>query len=182
MNQLQIPVLTYIEVTTKELDITTTALIDTGSKVTFFQNFLLPKWEKLCSHRKIRIKGVHPIPTYLELLQSNVSIFLGNKILTIPVVLQYNFGYNILLGNDFLRQFAKFTQTPYTVYFTTKCGHTLKIPILKHSYRVRTKRGGHGYEQLALSIQIQTPTYQAHVLKKDDLITKLKQIYSDNPL
>lgn len=129
------------EISVKELDITTTALIDTGSEVTFFQNFLLPIWEKLPSNRQIRIQGVHPTPTYLNLLQNNVSIILGNKILTIPLVFQYNSGYDIVLGNYFLKQFAKFTQTPYTVYFTTKCGHTLKIPTLKHPYRVCAKRG-----------------------------------------
>ena len=42
MKQLQFPILTYIEATLKELDITTTALIDTGPKVAFFHNFLLP--------------------------------------------------------------------------------------------------------------------------------------------
>ena len=42
MKQLQFPVLTYIEATAKELDITTTALSDTDSAVTFFRNFLLP--------------------------------------------------------------------------------------------------------------------------------------------
>lgn len=109
MKQLQILILTYIETTVKELDITTTALIDIGSEVTFFQNFLLLTWEKLPSNRQIRIQGVHPTPTYLNLLQSNVSIILGNKILTIPLNFQYNSGYDILLGNNFLKQFAKFT-------------------------------------------------------------------------
>ena len=42
MKQLEIPILTYIDVTVKELDIKTTVLIDTGSEVTFFQDFLLP--------------------------------------------------------------------------------------------------------------------------------------------
>jgi len=86
MKQLEIPILTYIDVTVKELDITTTALIDTGSQVTFFQDFLLPQWDKLSNDRKIRIKGVHPIPTYLDLVQSNVSITLGQKILTVPKI------------------------------------------------------------------------------------------------
>ena len=45
MKQLKISILTYIDVTIKELDITTTALIDIGSEATFFQDFLLPKWE-----------------------------------------------------------------------------------------------------------------------------------------
>ena len=88
------------------------SLIDLGFEVTFFQDFLLPKWELLPSNWKIRIKGVHSPSTYLELVQSNVSIILGNKILNIPLVLQYNCRYDILLGNDFLKQFAKFTQTP----------------------------------------------------------------------
>lgn len=109
-------------------------------------------------------------------------IILGNKILTIPLVFQYNSGYDIFLGNDVLKQFVKFTQTPYIDYFPTKCGHTLKIPTLKHPYRVRTKRGGQGCEHLVFSIQLQKPTFHIHILKKEDLITKLKQIYFYNPL
>jgi len=66
MKQLQFPILTYIEATVKELDITITVLIDTGSEVTFFRNFLLPHWEKLRSDKRIKIKGVHPTPTYLS--------------------------------------------------------------------------------------------------------------------
>ena len=58
----------------------------------------------------------------------------------------------------------------------------MKIPTLKHRYRVRAKRGGQGYEQLALLIQLQKPTFHINILKKEDLITKLKQIYSNNPL
>ena len=111
-----------------------------------------------------------------------MSIILGNKILTIPLVLQYNSGYDILLGNDSLKLFAKFTQTPYTVYFTTKCGHTLKIPTLKQPYQVCAKRGGQGYEQIALSAQLQKPIFQINIIKKEYLINKLKQIYSENPL
>ena len=43
MKQLENPILTYMDVTVKELDITTTALIDTGSEVTFFQDFFTSK-------------------------------------------------------------------------------------------------------------------------------------------
>ena len=182
MKQLQFPVLTYVEATVKELDITTTALIDSGSEVTFFRNFLLPHWKKLPSDKRIKIKGVHPIPTYLISVQSNVSIILGNKILNIPLVLQYDFGYDILSGDDFPKQFAKFTQTTYTVYLTTKCGHTLKIPTLKSFYRVRAKCGGLGYEQIALSAQLLKPSFHVNIITKGDLITKLKQIHSENPL
>ena len=46
MKQLQFPILTYIDVTVKELDIMTTTLTDTSSEVTFFQDFLLPKLEQ----------------------------------------------------------------------------------------------------------------------------------------
>ena len=56
MKQLEFPVLTYIEATVKGLDITTTALLDTGSKVTFFRDFLLPTWEKLPSDKRIKLK------------------------------------------------------------------------------------------------------------------------------
>ena len=103
-----------------------------------------------------------------------MSIILGNQILNIPLVLQYNSGYDILLGNNFLKQFAKFTQISYMIYLTTKCGHTLKIPTLKHPYRVHAKRGGQGYEQIALSIQIQNPSFKVNIIKKEDLINKLK--------
>ena len=111
-----------------------------------------------------------------------MSIILGNKILNIPLVLQYNSGYDILLGSEFLKQFAKFTQTPYTVYLTTKCGHTLKIPTLKQPYRVRAKCSGHGYEQISLQMQIQKPTFIVNTIKKEDLLTELKQICLENPL
>ena len=53
MKQLQFSILAYIDVRVKELDITTTALLDTGSEVTFFQNFLLPNWKKLPSNFQI---------------------------------------------------------------------------------------------------------------------------------
>jgi len=52
----------------KEFEITTTTLIDTSSEVTFFQNFLLLQWEKLFSDKRSKIKGGHPIPTYLNLI------------------------------------------------------------------------------------------------------------------
>ena len=67
MKELHIPILTYIDVTIKELDMTRTALIDAGLEGTFFQDFLLPNWEKLPSNCKIKIKGLHPTTTYLEL-------------------------------------------------------------------------------------------------------------------
>ena len=54
MKQLQFPVLTYIEATIKELDITTATLIDTGSEVTFFRSFLLPtKLKEFILHQLI---------------------------------------------------------------------------------------------------------------------------------
>ena len=96
MKDLHTPILTYIDVIAKKLDITTTTLIDTGSEIILFQEFLLPKWKKLPHDLKIKIKGVRPTTTYLELVQSNVSIILGNKILNIPLALQYNLGYDIL--------------------------------------------------------------------------------------
>ena len=173
MKQLEFPVLTYIEATVKDLDITTTALLDTGSEVTFFCDFLLPTWEKLPSDKRIKIQGVHPTPTYLNLVQNNVSIILGNKILNVPLVLQYDSGYDILLGNDFLKQFAKFTQTTYTVYLTTKCGHTLKIPTLKTPYRVRAKRGGLAWA-MNNSVSLYTcknHTFKYILLPKQSLLT-----------
>ena len=97
MKQLRFSVLTYIEATIKEPNITTTLLIDVGSQVTFFRKFLLSQWEKLSFDKRIKIKGIHPTPTYLHLVQSNILIILGDKILNIPLVLQYDFGYDILL-------------------------------------------------------------------------------------
>jgi len=64
MKQLQFRVLTYIEATIKEPNITTIALIDIDSEVTFFRNFLLPRWKKLPCHKRTKIKGVHSTPTY----------------------------------------------------------------------------------------------------------------------
>jgi len=82
--QLQFSILIYIEAIVEKSDITTTALIDTGLEVIFFRNFLLPRFEKLSSDKRIKIKGVHPTLTYLNLVQSNVSIILGTKSLTFP--------------------------------------------------------------------------------------------------
>ena len=79
--------LTHIEATVKEPDITIIALIHTGSKVSLFRNLLLPRWEKLSSDKRIKIKGVHLTPTYLNLIQSIVWMRLGNKILKIPLLL-----------------------------------------------------------------------------------------------
>ena len=68
MKELHIHILTCLDVTAKDLDTTTTVLIDIVSEVTIFQNFLLPKWKKLPSDQKIKIKGAHPTTTYLELV------------------------------------------------------------------------------------------------------------------
>ena len=73
-------------------------------------------------------------------------------------------------------------QTTYTVYLTTKCGRTLKIPTLKFPYIVRAKRGRLGYEQISLPVHIQKSCFQVNIITKTDLINKLKQIYSENPL
>ena len=86
---------------------------------------------------------------------------------------QYNSYYH-LLNNDFLKHFVKFTQTTYTIYLTTKCDHTLKMPTLKQLYRVRAKRSGHGYYQLSLQTQILKPKFLTNIIKKEDLLTKLK--------
>jgi len=177
MKQLQFPVLTYSEATIKELDITTTVLIDIGSEVTFFRNFLLPQWEKLSHDGRIKIKGVHPTLTYPNSIQSNVPIIYGNKIFNIPLVLQYDSGYDILLENNFLKQFAKFSQTTYVVYLTTKCGHTIKIHNLKHPYRVHMKHCALGYEQIIFVAKLQTSSFTVHIIIKEDFINKLKRIY-----
>ena len=60
------------------------------------------------------------------------------------------------------------------VYLTTKCGNTLKIPMLKHPQKVGAKRGGQGYEQIVLSTQIRKPSFKVDIIKKDNLTTKLK--------
>ena len=112
MKQLQFLILTYIDTTVKETYIITTTLIDIGFEVIFFQDFLLLKWEKLLSDRIIKIKGVHPITTSIHLVQGNVSIILGSKILNIPLVLQYNLGYDILLGNDTLNILLNLQKLP----------------------------------------------------------------------
>jgi len=147
-----------------------------------FHNFLLLRWEKLLSDKWIKIKGVHPTPTYLNLVQNNVSIILGNKILNITFVLQYDFGYDIHLGSDFLKQFAKFIQTTYIVYLTTKGARTLKIPTLKYSYKVRAKCGGLKYEQIAFSAPQQKPSFHVNIITIANLINKLKQIYYESSL
>ena len=95
--------LTYIEITVKDLDVTTKALIDTWLEVAFLRDFLLSKWEELPSDGEIKIEGVQLTTTDLDFVRNNVSIILGTKILNIPLVLSYNYGYDVLLGNDFLK-------------------------------------------------------------------------------
>ena len=103
MKQIEFPILTYIEVIARELYITTIALIDTGSEVPFFHQFLLPRSEKLHPNQKVQVKGIHLTIAHLEYLQNNILVILGNKILNIPLVFQYNSRYDILLGSDFLK-------------------------------------------------------------------------------
>jgi len=38
---------------------------------------------------------------YLEYVQNNAPIILGNKVINIPLLFQYNFDYDILPENDF---------------------------------------------------------------------------------
>ena len=54
-NQISFPLAVYIQVTIIETDITTCALIDTGSDITIFKSFLITTWE---NKSKIKITGV----------------------------------------------------------------------------------------------------------------------------
>jgi len=80
MKELEFPILTYIEITTKDLDITIIALIDTGSEVTFFKKFLLQTQEKFSQNKRVQVKGINSLIAYLKIFQPNVLIILGNKI------------------------------------------------------------------------------------------------------
>ena len=115
-------------------------------------------------NKKVQVKGIHSSITYLGYVHSNVLVILGNKILNIPLVFQYNFGYYILLGNEFLKQFARFTNTTCTDYLTTKYDRTLQIPTLKHPCRVHAKRSRHGYDEISLRTKL-----------KEDLCNTLKR-------
>ena len=60
MKQLQFPILTYIDVTVKAFDITTTALIDTGYKITFFQDFYYQNGKNYHLIEKFELKAFIP--------------------------------------------------------------------------------------------------------------------------
>ena len=51
-NQISFPLAVYIQVTIVETNITTCALIDTGSDITIFKNFLIKSWNE---NSKIKI-------------------------------------------------------------------------------------------------------------------------------
>jgi len=40
---------------------------------------------------------------------------------------------------------------------------------------VCAKRSGHGYQQISLQTQIQKPTFTINIIKKEDVLTKLKK-------
>ena len=47
---------------------------------------------------------------------------------------------------------------------------------------MRAKDSGYGYDQISFQTQIQQPIFTISVIKKEDLLSKLKQIYSEDPL
>ena len=56
MKEITFPTMVFIIVKILETKLYTYGLIDTGSEITIFKNFLLKEWE----NTKISIKGVRP--------------------------------------------------------------------------------------------------------------------------
>lgn len=82
----------------------------------------------------------------------------------------------MISSNDLLNSLKLIYSVPY------RCGHTLKIPTLKQPYRVHAKHRRQGHEQVALSTPIQKPSFQVNIIMKEDVVNKLKEIYSENAL
>ena len=97
------PIGVYIQITVKEKDITTCALIDTGSEISIFKGFLINQWN---NEVHIKIKGVTGDAEDIKRSAQQVDVILGSKIIPIKRVYEYNaLECDILLGNEFLQQF-----------------------------------------------------------------------------
>ena len=85
-----------------------------------FKSFLLKEWKYI----KVSIKGVTVNKEKITKQKESVEIINHNKIIKIGKVYQYdNIECDIILGNDFLQQFAIYQQT---VYVTP---HILGVPL-----------------------------------------------------
>ena len=83
MKQIEFFILTYIEVTAKELAIITIVLTDIGLEVTCFRQFLFPRWEKLPPNKKSKSKEfIQRTIAHLKFIQNNVPVIFGKKFLT----------------------------------------------------------------------------------------------------
>lgn len=134
-NQISFPLAVYIQVTIIETDITTCALIDTGSDIIIFKSFLIKTWE---NKSKIKITEVTGEETQIINSADKISIILGSKQIIINKIYSYDkLECDILLGNDFIQQFQYYKQNNYMIMLQTPCGHLLKIPREFRPYRVR---------------------------------------------
>lgn len=75
-NVITFPLAVYIQITIVETNITTCALIDTGSDITIIKTFLLKNWN---NDNTIKITGVTGISTPINKNKENVEILLGSK-------------------------------------------------------------------------------------------------------
>ena len=167
----------YIQINITEQDIDTCALIDTGSEITIMKSFLSNKWELNGKLKIIEITGDKQQVTQSIL---NFEILLGNKIVRINQIFQYNnMDCDILLGNDFIQQFQYYQQTPYMITLKTPYNHILRIPRKFKPYRVQSAQRGdkYIYEKHYLIRKGQSYNIQLETIK-----SQLEQVYKENPL
>ena len=125
-NTINFPLTVYVQIGFIETEVITCAVIDTGSEITLIKNFLWNKWKKL--DKSLTIKGVTG-KSSIEQYEQNMLIIIGSKIVTIKNVYAYDqLEIDVLLGNDFIQQFAQYNQTLYMITLKTPCGHLLRIP------------------------------------------------------
>ena len=178
MKGINFPLSVFIQLTLFKENITTCALIDTGSEITILKTFLIKKWE---IDNNIRIKGITGQSQAIKNVARDVEIILGSKIILIKQVYKYNaLEADILLGNDFLEQFQFYTQNVYMITLKTSCGHLLKIPRINRPFRVQpAERGG---RQVFEKIPIQINTISIKRINFDFVKRKIEENYNDNPL
>ena len=187
-NQISFPLAVYIQVTIIETDITTCALIDTGSDITIFKNFLIKTWE---NKSKIKITGVTGEETQIINSADKISIILGSKQIIINKIYSYDkLECDILLGNDFIQQFQYYKQNNYMIMLQTPCGHLLKIPREFRPYRVQPAQRGDRWEKKPI---IQNEIRNKRIMYKkvlktgveisiEKIIEQLEKVYGENPL
>ena len=133
MKEITFPTMVFIIVNNPETKLYTCGLINTCSKITIFKSFFLKEWKDI----KISIKGVIGNKEKITYQKESVEIIFQNKIVKIGNFYQYNnIECDIILGNDFLRQFSIYQQTIYTIMFKTSYNHWIGVSQILKPFRI----------------------------------------------